>query len=152
MSCKNFCNKNGEEILQIPDEYRDNKAVGFVYRLNFDANKYYIGKKACWMRKTSPRLVSGLERDGHIQWSKDRQRERYWHEDWQNYNGSGYDYDPKLITSKVILAWCTSRLALTYFETLLIMQNLYDPYCLNGNCMGKYYKSACIDKNIHIIS
>ena len=93
-------------------------------------------------RQTQPKLVSGKERRHHICWSKDRTKERFFKEDWQDYIGSGKDYDVKDIKKRYILAWCDNRYSATFLEAKLIMNCFFEKNCLNGNVLGGFYKDA----------
>lgn len=133
---------SGEIVEMIPDEYLGSYNLCFVYKLEFKDGDYYIGKHTCFHKQTQRRLVSGKERPHHVCWSKDRTKERFFKEDWQDYIGSGKDYDVKDIKKRYILAWCDNKYSASFLEAKLIMNCFFEKKCLNGNVLGGFYKDA----------
>lgn len=137
MTLFNNWNYNGEDVTAI--QWFPEDSIGFIYEIEFNNGKKYLGRKALYHKKTSPPLKG-----------KKRKRVKYVESNWKKYNGSFKD--PELIENlkkgylvpvkRKIIRICFTPWEMTYYETKL----LFDRDCLlsneyyNNNILGKFYK------------
>lgn len=90
---------------------------GFVYLIkNKTKNKYYIGQKKFWNKRTLPPLKG-----------KTRKRKKLVESDWINYTGSSEELNKDIlngdIIEKIILKLCKSKWEMNYFEAKFQFEN-----------------------------
>jgi len=132
----------GGAILFITDF--PEPTVGFIYEVEFNNGKKYIGRKALWHNYSLPPLKG-----------KKRKRKRQRESDWKTYNGSFKDEELKkeiaegklFPIKRTILKRCTTNWEMTYYETKYLFEHdclLSDDY-YNSNILGKFYRPKLKD-------
>lgn len=122
----------GQQIKNIEDFPKD--AVGFVYKiLNITTQKYYIGKKILYNKRTRPPL-KGYK----------RKRIDYVESNWKKYTGSNSETKKWDIKDcyREIMYICYNKTMMSYYETKLQFNEnvLENNKFINDNILGKYYK------------
>lgn len=137
----------GNVIDTIPEKCLGNFNSGFIYLLEFNNGMKYIGKKNFYLRRTGEKLTTGFERDGHISWTRHREKERFYTESrWKDYLGSGKSYKKSDVVKKYIIWLCQTRKQLCYYEAYelfkanVLANNAY----YNDNILGKFYRRDLI--------
>lgn len=127
-------------------------AFGFIYKISYKDNTYYIGKKVFWnydkkltTTRKSNRIVVGQvkqRRNGKLV-TKDIVKTQ---SDWLKYVGSSkLDITKtKEIKSREILEIAYSPLHLTFLENKYLYNHLLDENCLNDNISGKIFKGKVL--------
>ncbi len=125
---------NGKEILNH-DDFTDD-VVGFIYRITYENNQQYIGKK----------LIRSLVK---LKPTKEQLaiRKNYSRKEWRNkpfvrYVGSSKNTHGLAIASREILEVCSDKINLTYAEMkwMVIENAIVDEKYLNDNCLGKFFR------------
>lgn len=137
---------NDKEITDIND-FPEN-CIGFVYRIIYINDKFYIGQKSLYRTMNVP---VGKRSIGKITDSFKKRRNGKLVEyhtvkkesNWKLYNGSFGAKDSLEIRKKEIIAFCYKKIHLLYKETkyLFAYNALENDMCLNTNILGKFYKS-----------
>lgn len=132
---------NGVEVTDIKQFPED--TYGFIYCISFDDGKYYIGKKALYIKKKMKSLKNGKVREGSLKHNS-RSEVVMKESDWKKYCGSGHHYDKTKITKKEIMYLAKNKLELSYMETSALFASdvLHDENSLNYNIQGKYYRGS----------
>ena len=129
---------NGKEMLSH-DDFTDD-AVGFIYRINYENGKSYIGKK----------LIRSLVK---LKPTKEQLaiRKNYSRKEWKNkpfvrYIGSTKSSFGLIIESREILEICSDKINLTYAEVKWMMREdvLCNEKYLNDNVLGKFYSGRIV--------
>lgn len=126
-----------EKIEKIEDLKND--VIGFIYEVEFDNGKKYLGRKALYHNRSLPPL-KGYK----------RKRKVVVESDWKKYYGSPKDADLKedlktkrvKIKKRTILKVCKSLWEMSYYENKFLFESdclLKDDY-YNNNIMGKFYR------------
>ena len=111
-------------------------SYGFVYRISFSDDSWYIGRKNFYVKRTRPPLKG-----------KKRKRVDYIESNWKKYCSSSDKVKEKvsngMIPKREILYICCSKTELTYQENkhLYALSCLEEPLCMNDNIHGKIYRS-----------
>ena len=138
-------------MVLIPWEFEDNGyrferlddfakgAVGFIYEIEFNNGKKYLGRKALYHKRTM-RPLKG----------KKRKRVKMVESNWKDYLGSfkNQGLKEKIKTGEIypvrraIITVCYDAWQMTYFETkyLFVRDCLLDDNYYNNNILGKFYK------------
>lgn len=142
---------NDQEVKTLEDLERESGyelPFGFVYVILYTDGTYYIGKKQVWTYKESPALKFDKIRKGHAGFVNRRKKksivkmERHIVEHkWQEYEGS-HTQDRADIHTKRILEIAKTKRHLTYLEAKyqFLYNVLEDPYSLNNNILGSFFK------------
>ncbi len=136
---------NNKEVLSkdIQDYY------GFVYKIIYDNNTAYIGKKVFFNSNTLIALKNGKQRPNSQRIGKNKKGKRVYldivkkESNWQKYIGSSKTIPEKLtITKREILAFAKDKRELTYIETKYLFMNevLESNKFHNDNILGKFFK------------
>jgi hypothetical protein len=131
-----------EAVSIIPPK----EAFGFVYKIIYEDNSAYIGKKQLYIETKLPALKSGIQRPGSTRIGKNKNGKRVYYDivqkesDWYTYTGS-VDIDLP-IRHKVILEWAPTKRSLTYLEVKHLFQHnvLESDQYHNQNIGGLYFK------------
>lgn len=128
-------------VLKVPPQ----GVIGFVYMINFDNGKSYIGRKNFWShrkRKFGKKELAKLT---------DKRLKKYEivtkESNWISYTSSNDDVNELIKNGegykKTILRLCMSKKELSYFEEKYLFMNgvLESDRFLNMNIAGRYYKS-----------
>ncbi len=94
--------------INTPENIED--YVGFVYLItNITKNKYYIGQKKFWSKRTLPPLKG-----------KTRKRKKIVESDWIKYTGSSEELNKDILAGdeikKEIIRVCKSKWEMNYYE------------------------------------
>lgn len=107
---------------------------GFIYKIVYDNDMVYLGKKSFWKTKTLQPL-KGYK----------RKRRSMVESDWRTYKGSTKEIpDDVNLIYKEILMFADSKVHLTYLETKTLLENkvpLNDKF-YNKNVLGKFYDNV----------
>lgn len=125
--------------------------IGFVYRILFDDNTLYIGKKSLYSLRTV-KSEANRHKDAVVS-IKFRNtgkgfRQRYdvikLESNWKSYKGSSKEVKGRKPVERHILAFAFSKLELTYLEekNLFKYDAIVDPSYINSNIGGRYYRGA----------
>ena len=122
----------GKYITEISD--MPEGTVGFVYKIrNTSTGAFYIGKKQLYSHRTLPPL-KGMKRKRKV--IKEMK--------WQGYQSSQSQVNEWQTDTieKIILRYCKSKKALTYYEVEgQIKHNvLGEEHSLNDNILGKIFR------------
>jgi hypothetical protein len=115
------------------------EALGFIYEVEFNNGKKYLGRKALYHTRTLKPLKG-----------KKKKRIKVVESDWLKYIGSFKDEELKeqmksghlTVVKRTILRECLSKWEMSYYET----KHLFEKDCLlsneyyNNNILGKFYK------------
>jgi hypothetical protein len=135
---------NGEPVLSIPDEY-----YGFVYEIEYEDGKKYIGMKKIKSENLKPALKSGKKRKGHIKFQNKIKKHKIVkmelvtsQSNWRNYTGSMSKEHSSPIKTRVILGLYKTKKETGYRELEALINNkvLENSNYLNSNVLGKFYK------------
>lgn len=140
---------------------------GFIYYIEYECGKHYIGQKAFGTRSTLAARKDGVQRENSIRIQK---RKPMTKEDlearskaqirtnvktklvpfdvvmkeskWQNYEGSSEDAKDFVVKEKHIMHLCPSKRNMTYMETKLLFLNevLEDENYINKSILGTFHK------------
>lgn len=142
-----------DNLIYFPDiKYFPENTVGFVYIVTFADGMKYIGKKNLYtFSKLLPRKDGKirLHRYGY-EYKNTGKGKRQLYEiirketDWKTYSGSAKDYKNIIPVSREILAFATSKRALTYLEAKyqFIYEVLERDDFINNNILGSFYKGV----------
>lgn len=112
---------------------------GFIYRIDYEGDYVYYGKKDFVSDVKTPLGKKALEQqtDKRLKTYKRVQRET----NWRKYEGSN-DATGYTIKSKTILAVYKTKRELTYREVEILIKRdaLFDKKCLNKNILGKFFR------------
>jgi len=118
---------------------------GFIYRLDYEGDYVYYGKKDFIMDIKTPlgKKVLELQTDKRLKNYKRVQKES----NWRKYEGS-HDSSGYVLIKKSILAVYETKRELTFREVeILIKKNaLFDQKCLNKNILGKFFRNVASKK------
>lgn len=140
-----------EDIIAFTGNIID-KIYGFIYKLTYTDNTFYIGKKNFYKyeelpvsnRKTN-RIVIGepfkKRYNGKLVLFEKVQKET----NWLKYTGSHEFIEPKELKKREILEIAFSKLHLTYLENKYLYNNILLKSCLNQNISDKIYKDKLKD-------
>ena len=141
--------KSVKEIGDILGIENHRELFGFIYLLEFDNDKKYIGKKNFYFFKQSPTLKSGLPREGHIKFfNRLVNHHRKEHElfrvesDWLEYQGSSNWTKQHQVVKKEILEVTKSKRYLTYLEVKYLFQYnaIIDEDFVNENILRLFFR------------
>ena len=144
-----------DEALKQKCEGDKYKLYGFIYKVNFPDNKFYIGKCNFFYLRTLKSRVSKLPRAGHIQYIKRIiNHHKVEHEvfkqenEWQEYQGSAKFCKEHDALSKEMLEITLSKRYLTYLEIKyqFLYNVLEDINAINDNISGRFFKGN-LDKD-----
>ena len=119
---------NNKELKVIPEE-----TLGFVYRIDFWDDSYYIGRKNFY----SERRVKVV--------GKKNRRKVIKESNWKTYNTSSVIVKKRIADgethTKTIIHMCANKACIMYWEVYEQMVNhvLCDPLALNGNVLMKIF-------------
>ena len=125
---------------------------GFIYKLTYTDNTFYIGKKNFYKyeelpvsnRKTN-RVIIGepfkKRYNGKLVLFEKVQKET----NWLKYTGSHEFTEPKELKSREILEIAYSKLHLTFLENKYLYNNILLQDCLNQNISDKIYRDRLKD-------
>ena len=123
-----------KEIQVLEDLSKE--AYGFIYEIECENGKKYLGKKALYHRKKLKPLKG-----------KKRKRIVMKESDWLKYYGSSKDLKSDVknglkITARTILKICKNKTDLSYYETkYLFTRNVLEKEeYYNGNILGRFFK------------
>lgn len=132
--------KHGEEVFIHP-----NKAIGFVYVIEFNSGDKYLGKKNLYSRrkrnfgKKEAALVTDKRKKLYEMVIKES--------NWRTYESSNGDVKQRVKNgechTKTILDWAYTPKELTYLEIKhMFNQDVLNPKgnWLNDNVLGKFFK------------
>ena len=130
----------GEYITELPPG-----KVGFVYATHYSDGSYYIGKKLA----KSERRKKPTKKQLAVR--KNYKRVEIVEHKWREYEGSASLKDSYTLVAKEILAFCNTKIAMTYMEMDLQFKLgvLFDPKCLNQNIAGKFFPGVLDGEEIH---
>lgn len=125
---------NGKEMLSHGD-FSD-CVVGFIYRIIYDDNREYIGKKLI----RSNRKLKPTKKQLAIR--KNYKRVERIDLKFTDYEGSSKNTVGLIISKKEIIELASSNRQLTYLEskTLFQLNVLEDDRFLNQNILGRFFK------------
>ena len=125
---------NGKEMLSHGDFTSD--TVGFIYRIIYDDNREYIGKKLI----RSNRKLKPTKKQLAIR--KNYKRVERIDLKFTDYEGSSKNTVGLIISKKEIIELASSNRQLTYLEskTLFQLNVLEDDRFLNQNILGRFFK------------
>lgn len=154
-----YKNKNIKSIKDVPK-----KAIGFIYEIEDEQGKKYIGRKSLYsLRK--PEIAKStyerLKKEGEpVTRTKNKKKSKpgspVWRykkivegeTNWLTYTGSSKELNSKIKKgskiTKRILKFCYNKKQLSYYETKyqmclgVIEENSENYY--NGNILGKFFK------------
>lgn len=144
-----------EDVFLVNEELKQKcegdkyKLYGFVYRVDFPDNRFYIGKKNFFYLRTLKTRNSGLPRAGHIQFVRKRKNHHLVEyevfkdeNEWIDYQGSAKFCKENKALNKTILEVTTSKRYLTYLEIKyqFIYNVLEDINAINDNISGRFFK------------
>ena len=132
--------KDGEEVAYPP-----NKAIGFVYVIEFNSGDKYLGKKNLFSTrkrnfgKKEAALVTDKRKKLYEMVVKDS--------NWRTYESSNGDVKQRILNgechTKTILDWSYTPKQLTYLEIKhMFNKDVLNPTgkWLNDNVLGKFFK------------
>lgn len=136
-----------KDILSIDDIPKS--AIGFVYLLEYDNGKRYIGKKNLVSIRVLKPLKTGKVRKGASRIFKIIKGKRtpydrvYKESNWKNYLGSSKQTKNLIPIKRRILAYAITNMQLTYLECKyqFMLGVLESDKYLNDNILGKFYRS-----------
>lgn len=161
-SWKYFCTTNNydnyitlssiENITLFNDINKITNVYGFVYKLTYTDNTFYIGKKNFYKYKELPvsnrktnRITIGepfkKRYKGKLVLFETVQTET----NWLNYTGSHEFIEPKELKSREILEIAYSKLHLTFLENKYLYNNILNKGCLNQQISDKIYRDRLKD-------
>ena len=125
---------NGKEMLSHGDFTSD--TVGFIYRIIYDDNREYIGKKLI----RSNRKLKPTKKQLAIR--KNYKRVERIDLKFTDYEGSSKNTAGLIVSKKEIIELASSNRQLTYLEskTLFQLNVLEDDRFLNQNILGRFFK------------
>jgi len=138
---------NNEKITSINQLPKG--AYGFIYMLEYDTYKAYIGKKDLYSYQTLPALKNGSQRPNSERIGRNKNGKRVYFDkvrkesNWKQYTSSSKDIPKEAkITKKHILAIAYSKRHLSYLETkyLFCYEVLESEDFYNKNISGRYFK------------
>lgn len=150
---KYYCTKKDYKLISSLKDFfvyvsnNTDNFYGFVYKLTYADNTFYIGKKNLYKyeelpvsnRKTN-RIAIGepfkKRHKGKLVLFETVQKET----NWLNYVGSHEFIEPKELIAREILDVAYSKLHLTYLENKYLYNNILSQYCLNQSISNKIYK------------
>ena len=146
-------------------------SYGFVYYIEYECGKHYIGQKSFGRKTTLPARKNGIQRENstRIQRRKPMTIEELAgrtkaqrrtnvksklvpydvvikENDWRTYEGSSDDVKDLVIKAKHIMHLCPTKRNLTYMETKLLFLNevLEDENYVNKSILGTFHKGRLI--------
>lgn len=136
-----------EDITGFTTYWVKKYIYGFVYKLIYTDNTFYIGKKNFYKYEELPvsnrktkRIIIGepfkKRYNGKLVLFEKVQKET----NWLQYTGSHSFLEPKKIKSREILEIAYSKLHLTFLENKYLYNNILLKNCLNQNISDKIYK------------
>jgi len=112
---------------------------GFIYRIDYEDEFYYYGKKDFVSDVKTPLGKKALaeQTDKRLKTYKRVQRET----NWRTYEGS-HDAIGFTIKCKTIIRLCRTKRELTFREAEIQFKQgvLFSEKCLNKNILGKFFK------------
>lgn len=128
---------SGYEVTSLIEFHSE--TVGFIYEIEFNNGKRYIGKKSLWhTRKLKPLKGTRKKRIKTVE------------SDWSNYMGSFKDKDliqqmkdgHLTVVKRTILRECKNKWEMTYYETKYQFEKdcLLSEEYYNNNILGKFYR------------
>lgn len=131
---------DGVQVTSLPPG-----KIGFVYATHYSDGSYYIGKKlAVSHRRLKPTKAMLAKRKNAVRIEPVEHK-------WREYEGSAVLKDSYTLVAKEILAWCNTKLAMTYMEMDMQFRLgvLFDPKALNMNIAGKFFPNVLAGEEIH---
>lgn len=132
--------KDGEEVVSPP-----NKAIGFVYVIEFNSGDKYLGKKNLYSRRK--RNFGKKEAALVIDKRKKLYEMVIKESNWRTYESSNGEVKQRIKNgechTKTILDWSYTPKELTYLEIkYMFNQDVLNPKgnWLNDNVLGKFFK------------
>lgn len=149
----------------------DLESYGFIYFIEYECGKYYIGQKVFGTRSTLAARKDGIQRPNSIRIQKRKPMTKKELEersktqirtnvktklvqydvvtkesDWEKYEGSSKNTEGLVVVEKHIMHLCSSKRNMTYMETKLLFLNevLEDENYINDNILGKFYKGKLV--------
>lgn len=122
----------GQKVIDMPYQ-----KYGFIYLIEYESGKKYIGKKSFFSFQTLPPLSGQKKKRKVIKQSN-----------WRIYAGSCKDIVKDKIKAKVMLEFANSKQHLTYLEEkhLFAYNVLLDDSFYNKNIAGRYFLN--IEKSV----
>ena len=135
-----------------------NNCIGFIYMINDDKGKSYIGKKSLysetWKPVSKKVYDKALEDKETVKKTRDKKLSKkglpVWiykkktvkESNWKDYKSSHKELSKKNNLEKYILELAYSKLQLTYLETKYMFKHnvLESDDFYNGNILGKFYR------------
>lgn len=147
MKNNNWINKDGKKVDELP-----RNAVGFVYEIEYESGKKYIGKNKSISVRNIKAKLNGEPRKGHIRFFNrivNRKRTKYEEvvkeSKWREYVGSSelIDNEDKIV-KKTILLVLDNEAAMTYYEAKLLFSSgaIESDKYYNESIFGRLYKKA----------
>ena len=139
---------NLDDLAQVAGHSID-KLFGIIYGIEFEGNKFYIGKKDLWFQRELKPLQNGEKRNGHVAFinrivdhKKTKMELVKVESDWLTYTGSCIDTHGLKPIRKKILEVCLSRRQLTYRKNFWLFRFdvLENDKFLNSNIGGKFFR------------
>ena len=128
---------------------------GFIYQIDYAPDEEhpngssYVGKRQCLSEVRLPALKNGTTRpEASYRIGRNINGKRvqfdvvHKESTWKKYTGSSDLTKGKTILRKTVLALCTSKRELTYYEckALFCLNAIEDDQYLNVNILGKFYR------------
>lgn len=156
-----YKDKNISSIADIPKS-----AIGFVYLITTEDNKFYIGKKSLYSdryQEVSENVYKRLKEEGQeVKKTKDKKLSKpgapVWkykkrvikESDWLIYRTSNTFLKkyPLNKTKREILCFCTNKTELTYMEVFhqILSCSLHEENSLNDNILGKFFRGVLTEE------
>lgn len=142
-----WLNSNGELVDSLPFG-----SMGFVYQIDYQSGKKYIGKKKAVSVRKIKAKANGSKREGHIVFFNKivkKRRTKYekviTESKWREYEGSSesIDKDDKIIR-KTILMILDNESAMTYYEAKLLFSSgaIESSRYYNESIFGRFFNKS----------
>ena len=136
-------------VMKSVENFTDD-AVGFIYEIELENGKKYIGRKKIWSERKKhfgKKQLSTIT-DKRLKTYEIIKKES----DWQSYIGSNKQLHEDVrngirIMSRNILMTCNSEKQMTYYETKILFCNdvLISEDYYNDNIAGKFFRKDLIN-------
>ena len=149
-----------------PFTQNEQDSYGFVYYIEYECGKHYIGMKTFAGKKTLPAKKNGELREGAIRIQKrvtlteeelltarKGQKSKlgqfdvvFTESDWKTYEGSSKLTVDLVIKTKHIMHLCPTKRNMSYMEVKMLFMNevLEDENFINDNILGKFFKDNLV--------
>ena len=127
--------KDGIEVTELPPE-----TLGFVYLLEYECNKLYVGKKQAI---SITKKHFGKKKLAAITDKRTKTYEIVVKENnWRSYEGSSKETEGLVLKKKTILSFHSTKINLTYaeLEAMVYRDVLRDERYINKNILGKFFR------------